>query len=167
MVWNQRPLQTAETWSQCSGIRSVFSHIFDVTSIFFISVSFGRHNQWMFLFASQLHFIDFFFLYFFLFYFVCCVSCAFLLTGPLCCMLVMSQFDRSHTVSRTMGIRVNKGKVNPLTCYHFFHHHQFINLHSMSVSMHVLFVCLLFLFIRVQVMINLSSRKKPQNLYHF
>lgn len=30
-------------------------------------------------------------------------------------LVVMSQFECSQTVSRTMGIQVNKGKVNPLT----------------------------------------------------
>lgn len=60
------------------------------------------------------HFIDFSF-------FVCLfpVSCPLLADWALCCMLVvMSQFEYSQTVSRTMGIQVNKGKVNPLTHNH-------------------------------------------------
>lgn len=51
--------------------------------------------------------------------------CVFLVLCPLsadlafCRMLVvMSQFECSQTVSRTMGIQVNKGKVNPLTHNH-------------------------------------------------
>lgn len=41
------------------------------------------------------------------------------LTLAFCCMLVvMSQFEYSQTVNRTMGVPVNKGNVNPLTPNH-------------------------------------------------
>lgn len=53
--------------------------------------------------------------YWFLFFFLP-VLCPLFADWALCCMLVvMSQFECSQTVSRTMGIQVNKGKVNPLT----------------------------------------------------
>lgn len=62
------------------------------------------------------------FLYWFLLFFVVCVfSYSMSPDGWLafCCMLVvMSQFEYSQTVSRTMGIPVNKGNVNPLTPNH-------------------------------------------------
>lgn len=63
-------------------------------------------------FALLPHFIDFCFFCFVLFP----VLCPLLADWALCCMLVvMSQFECSQTVSRAMGIQVNKGKVNPLT----------------------------------------------------
>lgn len=42
------------------------------------------------------------------------VPCPLMADLAFCCMLVvMSQFEYSQTVSRTMGIQVNKGNVNP------------------------------------------------------
>lgn len=56
---------------------------------------------------------------FYWFVFLFPVLCPLLADWALCCMLVvMSQFECSQTVSRTMGIQVNEGKVNPLTHKH-------------------------------------------------
>lgn len=67
-------------------------------------------NSQCLFFALLQHFIDF------SFFFFLPVLCPLFADWALCCMLVvMSQFECSQTVSRTMGIQVNKGKVNPLT----------------------------------------------------
>lgn len=112
----QSPL-TAMTQQPCSGILSVcswcYSHLHHVLIDCDLScVHVSSHCQCMSFLRLTVTFY-----WFLLFCFP--VLCPLLADWALCCMLViMSQFECSQTVSRTMGIQVNKGKVNPLTHDH-------------------------------------------------